>query len=85
MGEDVGVDYTSSTVTAEGDERPLLVARPLGRLLFKELAFVARVEKLEYLTMVRPSTMVGEAKKAGIAALVEGELPAFYAQLATGR
>lgn len=78
MGEDVGVEYTLDQLQHDQDPdataatRSLLVARPLGRVLYKELAYYARSQGLECLTMERPSTAV-EPKAAGISALVEGE------------
>jgi hypothetical protein len=81
MGEDVGVEYTlnlpqrhAGAVEQGGKigSKSLLVTRPLGRVLYKELAYFARSRGLECLTMERPSTGV-DPKAAGISALVEGE------------
>lgn len=74
MGEDVGSEYTIDILDQSHQKSThdsLLVARPLGRVLYKELAFYARAQELECLTMQKPSTAV-EPKAAGILALVEG-------------
>jgi len=83
LGEEISIDYVHRG-EGEGEEQ-LLVCRPMGQVLSKEIAYYTRTEGLESLVVVNEDTSVGgfapsgghagrDIKKIAIGQLVEGTL-----------
>lgn len=80
LGEEISIDYVHRG-EGEGEEQ-LLVCRPMGQILSKEIAYYTRTEGLESLVVVNEDTSVGgfapsgghagrDIKKIAIGQLVE--------------